>query len=158
MDRLRVLAICLALSGCSQNPTAPESMPSSELSAAPSTVVIGGKTLTLTATLWRDFQPISPPDGKPLIALLRVKTADGSAVPDDVRASMVWVVFGTEVWSKAPAEERPRSATAPAYEFMAREGPKWGPGVEVDVVVRLTASGGGSYLLSARKQLIDKTQ
>lgn len=156
MGRFRVLAICLALFGCSQKPTAPDSMPPSELSAAPPTVSIGGKTLTLTASLWRDFQPISPPDGKPLTAVLRVSTVDGSAVPDDVRANMVWVVFGTEVWSKAPAEERPRSETAPAYEFMMREGPKWGPGVEVDAVVRLRA-GSGSYLLSARKVPITAT-
>jgi hypothetical protein len=154
MGRLVVFAISLVLLGCSQKPTAPDSMPPSELSAAPSTVTIGGKTLTLTASLWRDFMPISPPDGKPLAAVLRVNTADGSPVPTDVRAGMVFIVYGTEVWSKTPAEERARSETAPAYEFMAREGPKWGPGVEVDVVVRLT-SGGGTYLLSARKQRID---
>jgi hypothetical protein len=149
-----VLALSLTLLGCTQKPTAPDPVTNPDLNGAPSSIVVGGKTLTLTTSLWRDFMPISPPDGKPLIAVLEVRTADGSAVPADVRADMVWVVFGKETWSKAPTEERPRSETAPAYEFVARDGPKWGPGVEVDVVVRLRTPNGATYLLSVRKQRI----
>ena len=157
MRAICVVAVSLALFGCTQKPTAPDPVTNPDLSGAPSSIVVGGKTLTLTTSLWRDFMPISPPDGKPLVAVLEVRAADGSAVPADVRADMVWVVFGTETWSKAPTDERPRSETAPVYEFVARDGPKWGPGVEVDVVVRLRTAGGTTYLLSARKRPIGRT-
>jgi hypothetical protein len=152
-----VLAVSLALIGCTQKPTAPDPVNTPDLSSAPSSIVVGGKTLTLTTSLWRDFMPISPPDGKPLVAVLGVRTADGSPVPDDVKADMVWVVFGKDTWSKAPSDERPRSETAPVYEFVARDGPKWGPGVEVDVVVRLRTADGATHLLSARKRPIGGT-
>lgn len=156
MRTLGILAVSIALMGCSQKPTAPDPAPP-DLSAAPSSVTINGKTLTLSASLGRDFMPISPPDGKPLAGVLTVRTADGSAVSADVRADMVWVVHGADTWSVVPREERSRSETAPGYEVVVREGPKWGPGVDVDVIVRLTASNGATYLLSVRKQRIGAT-
>lgn len=147
-----------ALAGCgADGPTAPGSIPVSELSAAPTTVVVAGKTLTLGSELWRDFQPISPPDGKPLIGALQVTASDGSAVPEGVRADAVWLVMGTEVWLGTPREERPRTETAPVYELVARDGPKWGPGVNVDVVIRLRDGTNRDVLLRAANQPIRGT-
>jgi hypothetical protein len=156
MRILGTLVISLLLLGCSQQPTAPDSM-TPDLAAAPSTVVIGGKTLTLSTSLWRDFMPISPPDGKPLGGVLTIRTSDGSAVSADVRADSVWVVFGADMWPAVPREERSRTETAPGYEVIVREGPKWGPDVEVDVIVRLRTADGATYLLSARNQRISGT-
>jgi hypothetical protein len=157
MGKLCSVLLPIAIWGCSQGPTAPQSVPIQDLSQAPSSVVIGGKTLVLGASLWRDFQPIAPPDGRPLVAVLQVRTDDGSVVPADVRADAVWIVFGADVWSVAPREERQRSETTPVYELVARDGPKWGPGVDVDVVVRLRAATGASQLLRVRKQPIKGT-
>ena len=42
----------------------------SDRALAPHIVAIAGATLRVDASLWRDFQPISPPDGKPLAAIL----------------------------------------------------------------------------------------
>jgi hypothetical protein len=156
MRTFGILAICLFLIGCSQQPTAPDPV-DPDLNAAPTSVIVSGKTLTLAAWLGRDFMPISPPDGKPLGGVLTVRTADGSVVPADVRAETAWVVLGVDVWSAAPREERSRSDTAPVYEVVVREGPKWGPGVDVDVVVRLRTGNGAAYLLSVRKQPIAGT-
>lgn len=50
---------------------------------------------------------------------------------------MACVLNREEVWRTVPREEQSRAATAPNYELVARDGPKWGPGVTVDVVVRL---------------------
>ena len=113
-------------------------------------------SLTLTTSLWRDFMPISPPDGKPLIAVMQIRTDDGSPVPAGIAADPSWGIYGDEVWSSF-VEPRPRSETGPIYEVVARNGPKWGPGVSVDVVVRLRDAEGRVVLLRAEKQPITAT-
>lgn len=154
--RTATLALLLgAALGCGADPAGPRPLPAPELRAAPLTVTLAGATLALETSLWRDFQPSSPPDGKPLIAVMRVRTAGGSPMPPAVRADAAWVVYGDRVWSAAVAEEYPREASS--FEVVAREGPKWGPGVTVDVVVRLRDAGGATALLRATAQPIHRT-
>jgi len=156
--RLGLACVLVAVYGCAQGgPTAPESASASTLATAPTDVVVDGKTLTLGASLWRDFQPISPPDGKPMIAALQVRTGDGSAVPTTVTADRVWLVHGTAVWSGVPREERPRQDTEPIYELVARDGPKWEPGILVDVVVQLRDANGRLSRVRAANQLVRGT-
>src|SRR2546423_6207506 len=104
-------------------PATPSSVATSDLTTAPTSVSLEGESFTLETSLWRDFQPIAPPDGKPLVALLRIKTADGSDVPATVRADMMWVFNGMQSWSAVPEEQRPRQQTSPVYELVARDGP-----------------------------------
>ena len=151
------LALAGVLLGCSSDPAGPRPRPAPELRATPVRVTVDGTALLLESYLWRDFQPSSPPDGKPLIAVLRIKSADGSEVPQGVRADAVWVVFGDDVWAAPIAEERPRGAPAEGFEVVARDGPKWGPGVTVDVVVRLRDAAGRTVLLRAPDQPIHRT-
>ena len=151
---LSLLVVC----GCSRGgPTGPDSLLDSNLTSAPTSTVLAGHTLTLRASLWRDFQPITPPDGKPLVAVLQVTTDDGSPVPSSIRAEFVWIIYGTEVWTSVPQEERARAETAPLYEVVARDGPKWGPDVTVDVVVRLRDGNGPRSLLRATNQPVQAT-
>ena len=156
MRQLLGLTAILALNACGKSPTAPTPLPS-DLASAPTRVVLAGKSLALDASLSRDFMPISPPDGKPLNAVLRVRTEDGSDVPATVRADMVWVLNGADVWSTVPREERSRNETTPVYELAAREGPKWGPGINVDVVVRLHDIDGVESLLRVANRPIQGT-
>jgi hypothetical protein len=160
VDRLRFGLVCVlvAVCGCAKTgPTAPDSASASTLTTVPTVVVVEGKTFTLGASLWRDFQPISPPDGKPMIAVLHVQSSDGSAVPTTITADMVWLVHGTDVWSGVPREERSRQDTAPIYELVARDGPKWEPGVLVDVVVQLRDASGRASRLRVANQLVRAT-
>jgi len=138
------------------SPTTPSPRPS-DLAAAPTSVVLGGKTLVLDASLWRDFMPIAPPDGRPLVTVMQVRADDGSAVPATVVANMVWVLNGADVWSTLPREERSRNETAPIYELVARDGPKWGPGITVDVVVHLHDQSGHDALLRVAGRPINGT-
>jgi len=146
----------LAASGCG-SPSSPGMPREEDPRTASTSVALAGKTLVLSASLWRDFQPISPPDGKALAGVLRVSAADGSGVPSSVTADSAWLFMGSQVWQTTPVESGSRDGASPGYELAVRDGPKWGPGVAVDVVVRLRDGSGPSVLLRAASQLIRRT-
>ncbi len=101
--------------------------------------------------------PPSPPDGGPLTVLVRVVEQNGNPVAPDLRLEYLWVVHGEEIWAARFSDEsRP---TPPPNELhgIAREGPKWGPDVAVDVVVGLRRGAGSLVLLRALDQVIDRT-
>jgi hypothetical protein len=102
--------------------------------------------------------PITPPDGKPMSAHLRVQAANGTSFPTTVRATFAWVLLGNETWAAPIQEEVEWPAGSPFREWVVRGGPKWGPGVLVDVVVELVAGSGPTVLLRAPDQLIHKSQ
>ena len=98
--------------------------------------------------MWRDFMPVAPPGGQPLIASIQVVAADGGAFPPDITVDRVWI-YGPTVWDSAPAEVRraPEGGTPPdQIAVIARDGPKWEPGIEVDIVLRLRL-GAATYFL-----------
>ncbi len=156
--RILPVFISLVLSlACGSNPVGPQVLPIADLASAPSRVTVGGASLTLTPTLWRDFMPISPPDGKPLTGVLRIQTEDGSNVPAGVAADTAWVIRGSEIWATFVAPT-PGRAAGPLLELPFTNGPKWGPHETVDVVVRLRDASGNIALLRAPQQMIGATQ
>jgi hypothetical protein len=143
----------VALAACADT-IAP--LPPSELRSAPLSVTLAGKELVLEAYLWRNFAPSVPLEGPPLQAALRITTADGTPVPDNIRADAAWVVYGDDVWATPVAEELSRFPGSAYFEVMARNGPHWPPGASVDVVVRVREVGGRDHLLRAPTQLIHR--
>ena len=130
-------------------------------------IVIDGRSLSLTTFPWRDFMPgpSTSGDGTPLMVGLKVATADKQAFPSEVRMDRAWVTFGEQVWettafrsSRKPEDDGwIKCSPTPVCEATVRNGPKWGPGVYVDVVVRLTDAAGRHYLIKAPKQLIQRS-
>jgi hypothetical protein len=117
-------------------------------------VQIDGHDYTLTASAWRDFQPVAPPDGQPLVVALKVSAPDGTPVPA-VLIDNVWVLKGKEQWSAKP-EKAIQEQGVPHLETAVRGGPKWGPGINVDVVVRLK-QGKKTWLVRAAGVEIKRT-
>jgi hypothetical protein len=136
----------------------PSSATANQLRTAPEAVTLpGGQVLRLSPYLWRDFQPVSPVDGKPLVAVFRVSTEDMTPLPMGTRVDAAWVVFGDEVWNAQPVEEHPRESGSPSLEVIGRNGPKWGPNVSVDVIVQVRDDRNAAYRLQARRQPIART-
>jgi hypothetical protein len=134
-----VYAVC----GCRTGPSEPEL---TGLRATPTSVILAGQRFELPVSLYRDFMPASPPDGRPLAAVVRL--------PDQlaaVRVERIWVLLGDEVWS-AEVEQVPGTR-----DWVARGGPKWGPGVLVDVVARLREDDGEGVLVRAADRVIERT-
>jgi len=71
-------------------------------------------------------------------------------LPNDIAIDHVWVLNGKEQWSAKP------ESGATGLETAVRNGPKWGPGIKVDVVVRLKR-GKQTWLLRAAGVDIKRT-
>ena len=138
-----------------------------ELRNAPTEVVLDGRLLSLSAYPWRDFMPSTTPapKGSPLMVALKIASSDKKPLPSGVRIVRAWVLFGEQMWEVTDFRAgtngpRPNNegwvscAESPVCEVTARGGPRWGPGVEVDVVLRLTDKEGHYHLLRAPKQSI----
>jgi hypothetical protein len=159
-----LLSAVLSLAGCSEehllNPAPPMLLSPEVLAAvraAPDSVTAHGATLRLSTYLWRDFMPIAPPDGEPLRAVFLVTTADSSAFPPLLFADAAWVLNGRSIWATRVSETTPRLPGDPTLRVFAEGGPKWGPGIEVDVVVRLRDAADRAWYLRAREQMIHRT-
>jgi hypothetical protein len=79
-----------------------------------------------------------------------------------------WVLFGEQIWEVPDFRFRGRRlsdnkemwincSVSSGCEITFSEGPKWGPGVFVDVVVRLIDKEGKHHLIQAQKQYINAT-
>jgi hypothetical protein len=158
MPRLRLLptlaAALLILAGCDTPTTI--SPQRNQLENAPTLVRVAGHDLVLDAYVGRDFMPIAPPDGHPMVAVLRIRTVDGRPFPAGVAAYKVSVLYGDDVWTAATHQEQ-ASQQPGTLEVIAREGPRWPPGATVDVVVYLRDAAGGEHLLRAPNQPIQRS-
>ena len=151
------IAVASLLGAC-RSTTGPVVGPAgAEVRAAPTRAVVAGQNVRLDAYLWRDFMPASPPDGKPLVVVARVRGDSGATVGTGVTADSLWVIAGEQAWAARATEEQPRGATGAGFEVVARDGPKWGPGTRVDVVVRLRDGAGAVVYVRAADQLILRT-
>ena len=123
-------AVLMAVAGCGTACRCCRPAAASPASA-PERVEIGGREYTLTANAWRDFQPVAPPNGQPLVVVVKVSPTDMMPLPNDIAIDQVWVLNGKDQWSAKP------EPGATGLETAVRNGPKWGPGIKVDVVARL---------------------
>jgi len=130
----------------------PGRLPDDVLSAVEDTVLVEGKQLFLDTYLNRDFMPVAPPDGQDMYVVVRFVLADSGALPADLHADAVWVIDSLRQWDAWLKQEDPQRR-----EWIARDGPKWEPGLAVDVVVRFFDAAQTRYYLIARNQVIERT-
>lgn len=147
------------MTGCSGSPESGSSVPFvslEQLAAAPIAVSIEQHSIRLSTYLYRDFMPISPPDGKPMIAVAKIASADSSPLPSGLDADRIWLINGDQVWQGTFSSEA-RPSDPALLEKVLRNGPMWSPGSKVDVVVRIISPGSEQFLLRAPKQLVHRT-
>jgi hypothetical protein len=159
---LRLLSIILicALSACQDmGIEVPPDLPLQALLGVPDTVIVQGRTLTLSTSLWRDLMPRTDDHGSPLTAVVYVETADSSSFPPSVSADAVWIVRGDEVWKSFLAEEDPPPGELRPNRLwkIARNGPTWPVDHPVEVIVRLLVANDSSRFLRASQQCINAT-
>jgi hypothetical protein len=111
-------------------------------------------TLHLSAVLWRDFMPISPPGGKPLMAALTLESVEG-ALPAGLHVSAMTFLSGQERWSAEKWEVK--RAGENGMRIVVREGPKWDVGAEVEVILQLKDAQGAIHTVRTPPQPIGRT-
>ena len=152
-------SLLVSVIGCGsykKNPLVPD-IPLDELQAAPLSIQLGDQDYTLETELWRDFMPIAPPGGHPLTALIRVIEQNGEPISADLKAEYLWVLKGDEIWATIFSAETPPLSPQNELHKIARGGPLWETGIEVDAVVGLRLDHGPLELLRAPNQLIART-
>lgn len=105
------------------------------LQEIPESLVIDGKTMTLTAELWRNFMPFIGEEPNSLHALVSVSAEDGSTLPTFLNFTKLVVLKGDSVWVQTI--EKSERSTNENIRANTKGGPGWQPESEVDVVVEL---------------------
>ncbi|MEO0074425.1 MAG: hypothetical protein ABIK43_07220 [candidate division WOR-3 bacterium] len=146
MRHLSLLALFLAschLPCCRTKPPV-------ESSSVPESVQIEGRTLRLSVELWRDFQPISPPGGQPMMGIVRIVADDNLPLPADLHIEHIRLTLDKEQWTPTLSNQQE------PLQLHLTNGPKWEPGRTAAAVVRLRR-GEKSWLLRASGILIRRT-
>jgi len=161
------IASLLFTLGCSRdlNPVGPQvnvfqfvpRLPREQLEAAPESLSSVSPGVSVNIFMWRDFQPLSPANGKPLIAVVTLRAPVGSMVPSGVHPEYLWVLTTDSIWSAPLVLEDPNHMPANELEVVARNGPKWGPGTLVDAVVGIQAPSDSLQLVLIRGASIART-
>lgn len=133
---------------------------------------IGGRTLTLSASLWRDCMPsIQPAKGcRPIQGVVAVTAEDGKAFLAGLRIDHVWLESAGRSWDTATIEEQdaedpshsdtngvPRNRLdSSSFRIALRNGPDWEMTSKVDVIVRLVDASGREYHLRIVNQPVER--
>ncbi|MEA2076470.1 MAG: hypothetical protein U9O95_00440 [Candidatus Marinimicrobia bacterium] len=127
------------------------------LNDAVDTLCIDSLQFILEAYLWRDFMPISPIDGKPLISINWLVNLDSVQVPLNLDMTKQYVILNDSIWISDYSDES-RMTYDYKLENISRNGPKWGPHIEVDVISKITDSTIDTvYFIKAENVVIDRT-
>ena len=122
------------------------------------TLIIGSNSFVLDAYLWRDFQPVSPPNGQPMISINWLIDINSVRVPDNIRLVKQYVIYQDFIWvSDYESEMRPDQ---PGYkiEEISRNGPEWGPKIYVDVISQVTDYNTNNvYYIKLKNVYIERT-
>lgn len=136
----------------------PVSRVPAEVRNAPLEVAVQGAPLRLGAELWRDFMPVSPPEGRPLAGVVWVWATDRASAGPVPKADRCWVLHGDSAWATLPIPEPPPAVSDSFLaRYALRDGPLWEPGSRADVVLRLTGER-GPILIRAAGQVITRTE
>ena len=164
MKRIIVVLLAFALVSCEDDVVIPDdgvyqdSALATELkSKALNSIVIDGDSYKIEATVWRDFMPVSPPNGKGMISINTLINQNSQPIPDKLKMAEQYVIYDHSVWISG-YENSGISGINWQRERVSRNGPKWGPGVYVDVIslIKDTTTNKNYYLID-RKVHIDRT-
>ena len=151
-----LVALAVAFIACGSDDLSHQTPTSADLTSIPQRVVVAGESLMLETYIWRDFMPISPPGGRPMIAAISIKTTSAADFPTGLDADSIWLFKNGDTWATVFTDED-RPSDPFVLSKVARGGPLWEPGIAVDVVVRLKNAGGQTWLIKAVNQTIHRT-
>lgn len=140
------------LSGCDRHPAGQEnclSLPTTSIAPpagpVPETLATSGVRLTIRAELFRDFMPVSPPQGRPMFAVIRLSEVDSLAIPAGIVPDHLWALQPPRTWS-TPLEDPGFPPDSTQIWREAGCGPLWDPGTFATVLVRVRTPQGDRFV------------
>ncbi len=146
MNQYLVLFALLILISCRDE----TEIPIDQLLAVPETISIQNQQLLLSTSVSRVI-----PDDHPIYGTCFVHAIDSTPLPPSLTMDVMWIVYNQEVWKTQLSEKH--TQIVPQHITISktfRNGPKWGPDVHVDVIVRVRYNEGSTQLLRASNQRI----
>jgi hypothetical protein len=156
-----ILALAaLGLAGCSDDHRVigprPPSVPSlslSQLLSAPDSLVVDSTTMSVHVDLWRDFMS-DHTSGSPLFVSAQLNGSPPGTYPASAGEVYVWVIHESNVWSAIMPLTLIDPNLSGAHVYQVGGGPRWGPGITVDVVLGVRTSPTEVSLVRLRDVLI----
>lgn len=129
-----------------------------ECSRADSVASVGGRPVGLRIYAWLDFapRPGGSGEGSDLMVNLQLRSLDAAPPPAGLVVDSAWVRSTEGLWATAPDDES-RPDFPNGLDLMLRGGPKWKPGQDLDVLVRLRLPSGETRYVVARRQPLSQT-
>ena len=122
------------------------------------TLTIESNSLVLNAYLWRDFQPSSPTNGKPMISINWLIDINSVKVPDNINMVKQYVIYRDSIWISDYENEMSPNQLDYKTEKISRNGPEWGPKIYVDVISQVYDSNTDkTYYLALNNVFIERT-
>ena len=100
--------------------------------------------------------PISPADGKPMVAIVNIVSADSTVIPTNIDADILWVIDSMNVWETKLIDNF-NVGSVIQISKRAEDGPKWQTGISVDAVVRLVQNDSIYHFLKVENIIIHRT-
>lgn len=144
ISRFFLIVFILSLSvSCSDPVSVPSEISLKDLLGAPEIIHVDGRDIKLETEIYLNLQPIV--SDHPMIAMANIQTTDSTEFPDFVYPVCMYIIKGNEIWKSFFSLDNPGKPQPFVKSVIARGGPYWGPGINVDAVVGLMA--GDKYLL-----------
>ena len=126
------------------------------MQSAPDTITVEDKQLYLTTWLYIDFGDKNYWAYETLFVGCFILSTDKKSIYDLITVETVWIVYKNQVWHSQLREwgMAPRSIWPELAMESVDRGPKWGPDVYVDVIIKVIDKKGNPQLLRAPNQLI----
>ncbi len=124
---------------------------------ATATIIIDTVRIQISTYIWRDFQPITPPGGKPLRVKITLESQPPVSIHKMLQVIGVRLVSPEGTWSVTPDENTDFREHPGKLTFTLRNGPLWKPGEKVDVFVEVRGKDGKIRILKAEQQPIQAT-
>ena len=153
-----ILTLLISLTSCKKesinykiktDPTLAE-----DLRSSPEILSIGNNNFILTTYLQRDFFPPTEENGRKMNCINKLTEMDGKNIPNTLKLKKQYVINGSQIWIAKYNEIRENVNFI--KEGLVRNGPKWGPHIEVDVVCEFENLG-ITYRIIAKSQIIGRT-
>jgi hypothetical protein len=160
MARIFIIIIVLSLFGCDKNGTEIDDKQILQIRReAVDTLIIGSNSFVIEAYLWRDFMPVSPENGQPMISINWLISTGLVDIPDNIKMVKQYVFYDELIWEANYENEEPApSLPKHKMERISRNGPKWGPNIYVDVISQIyDFNTNKSYYIEQKEVYVGRT-